>query len=755
MNWYTIKEFAQRKPITIYHKEMEPYPDARKEEEFKNVHVLVRKEFDWKKSTAGADAERLILRITADDYYKLYINGSFVCMGPAPGYPEQYFYNEVDITDYIIEGTNTIGVHLYYQGLINRVFISGDARMGLAAEFVRNGCVIAACDETWKYKRVYAYSGTTFGYDTQFVENFDERLYPIGWEKTGYEDSDWENLKAYEYASYNLSLLPSKMLSVYPKKPERIVEKAKNHYFLDFGEEIVGTLRVRASGKEGDKVILRFGEETVDGDELSVRYQMRCFCQYEDIWTLAGGESVLDQYDYKGFRYAEVLADPGVKLGLIEAVVRHYPIEDAACTVTCSDERLEQVFRICKNGVKYGTQEGYLDCPTREKGQYLGDGVITAHSQAVLTGSTELLEKALSQYKASGMIDKGLMTVVPGGLMQEIADFSLLFPELVLTGYRLSGKKELLKEYAPVVKDVLDWFSDYEREDGLIGGVKPKWNLVDWPSTLRDNYDFPLPKPVGEGVHCQLNALYLGAMKAYLEIGRLLGAEQSKGKQTELRGRGSEDMCGKNRKNAAVSSDTASAEAGFRSIADKFEKAYAAFRKAFYRPEQKLFADSETTNHCAMHSNIYPMYFGLLPEEAAGPVRDLIMEKGLNCGVMTSFYVLKGLARYGYHKEVYELLVNETEHGWINMVRDGGTTCMEAWGKMQKDNTSLCHPWASAPISVIVEDIAGFQPDPEAKEGYRFEPHIPEGVELAVQLQFHGTTYLAKNGQLTAVTNGQ
>ena len=43
MNWYTIKEFAQRKPITIYHKEMEPYPDARKEEEFKNVHVLVRK----------------------------------------------------------------------------------------------------------------------------------------------------------------------------------------------------------------------------------------------------------------------------------------------------------------------------------------------------------------------------------------------------------------------------------------------------------------------------------------------------------------------------------------------------------------------------------------------------------------------------------------------------------------------------------------------------------------------------------------
>ena len=51
------------------------------------------------------------------------------------------------------------------------------------------------------------------------------------------------------------------------------------------------------------------------------------------------------------------------------------------------------------------------------------------------------------------------------------------------------------------------------------------------------------------------------------------------------------------------------------------------------------------------------------------------------------------------------------------IVNEGGvyymyaTTCFEAWGKDQKWNTSLCHPWASAPISVLAEDILPAHPE--------------------------------------------
>ncbi len=46
----------------------------------------------------------------------------------------------------------------------------------------------------------------------------------------------------------------------------------------------------------------------------------------------------------------------------------------------------------------------------------------------------------------------------------------------------------------------------------------------------------------------------------------------------------------------------------------------------------------------------------------------------------------------------------------IFFIEEGATTCFEAWGKDQKANTSLCHPWASAPISVIAEDILPTMP---------------------------------------------
>ena len=76
---------------------------------------------------------------------------------------------------------------------------------------------------------------------------------------------------------------------------------------------------------------------------------------------------------------------------------------------------------------------------------------------------------------------------------------------------------------------------------------------------------------------------------------------------------------------------------------------------------------------------------------------------------------------------MYRLLLNDSDHGWCNMLREGATTCFEAWGKDQKWNTSLCHPWASAPVPVILEEIAGIHLSPEG--GCDFAPHIPKEVD--------------------------
>ena len=153
-----------------------------------------------------------------------------------------------------------------------------------------------------------------------------------------------------------------------------------------------------------------------------------------------------------------------------------------------------------------------------------------------------------------------------------------------------------------------------------------------------------------------------------------------------------------------------------------------AYRNAFYREKTGLLADSETSSHAALHSNVYAMYFHLLPKADEQKILTFMEQKGFSCGVMLSYFVLRVFAERGQYDTVYELLVNEGEHGWVNMLREGATTCFEAWGKDQKWNTSLCHPWASAPVPILIEEIAGVHIDAAEKDGYYWTLHIPEKI---------------------------
>lgn len=697
--WYTIPLFAETKPLDVYHKEQEELIGVNND--VKNLHVLARADF------VAEAGKTYFLRISADDYYKLYINGQYVAQGPAPAYPEHYYYNQIDVSEYLTDGKNVLAIHLYYQGLVNRVWNSGDNRFGVGAEVV---CTETEREEelSWRYRISEAYDGETTGYETQFLENFDSRQWDAEWSATTYAEQGFIPMVEAKWADYRFAIQPTKMLSVYRREPQTIQE-TENGLFLDMGEELTGILRMKAKGPAGSKVIIRCGEEMQEDGH--VRFNMRCNCRYEEEWTLSDGESVLEQYDYKAFRYVELLFDNAVRIEEVWVEVRHYPMQKDNCTFSCSIKELEDIFYICKNAVKYGTQESYLDCPTREKGQYLGDSIVTAHAQIWLTGSTEMLRKCIEQFADTSDICRGLMAVAPGALMQEIADFSLLWSELLLLDFQFTGDKKFLHRHYPVAKGIIEHFRQYEREDGLLRRVADKWNLVDWPENLRDDYDFTLSRPiVTDGCHNVVNALYVGALKNLSRIETILDLPQS----------------------------------------FQWETYRNAFINVFYNKERGLFVDCEGSSHSAVHSNIYPLYFELLEEEQIPSIVQMLEKKGMCCGVFVSYFFLKGLAKAGYHDVMYRLLVNESVHGWVNMLREGATTCFEAWGKEQKWNTSLCHPWASAPIPLLIEDIAGFRPVQNETGGltHVWKPHVPSELEqFTLQFSYAGRHYFIQKTQ--------
>ena len=675
--WIQAKDFTDITPQNLFHKENEKVETQHKPK-LKNYHMMVRKTFSIAKITG-----QIWLDISADDYCKIYINGYFVAQGPAPSYHFHYNYMGLDVTKYMQEGENTLAVHVYYQGLINRVWNSGDYRQGMIAELSMAGGLLLITDRSWKHSRAKEYIGTRiFGYNTQFVEDIDSRLEKKGWREPGYDDSDWENVIENSDDDHTLVLQPIPPVVVYEIKPKNIIN-SNGYYMIDFGQEITGFLKVQARGEAGQIVDILYGEE-LNGENV-VRHQMRCNCDYRDMWILSGADDELNQYDYKAFRYVQISA-AGVIPESICAEVRHYPIDYGACEYDSPDTLLNDIWRICANAVMYGTQEGYLDCPSREKGQYLGDTLIVAPTHAYLSGDLRIYRKAVLDFALSAHICPGLMAVAPGSHMQEFADYSLLWPLLLLDYYKKSGDIEFLRKMEPTADNLLKYFERYKRADGLLEDVTDKGNLVDWPDNLRDNYEFDKS---GKGCHNVLNAFYCGAVKAVNEIKKSLNI----------------------------------------SYEDKFPNLRESFINAFYSTKDGVFKDSEISNHTALHSNTLALFYGLAPQEAIPGIVAMIREKGFSCGVYHAYFLLKGLASIGEHDLAYELITSQSERSWANMLREGATTCFEAWGKEQKWNTSLCHPWACSPILVMIEDIIGLKPGKPGWEEVSFNPNIPESME--------------------------
>ena len=678
--WICDPAFLHRTPVQTLHKEMDADARVVPDPSLANRHMLVRRTFD------RAPGEPLELAITADDYYKLYLNGELIGVGPAQAYADRYPVNRYDLTERALPGQNVLAVHVFYMGAITRAWQSGDERQGLWFSLAgRDGKPLLESDRACRalYPSAWRDRGL-LGLDTQYIEEVWGDQIPEGWTQIGFDDSGWSPAIENPEDDHVLVDQLTPPVSLREEKPIR-VERRGDVWFADMGAEVVGTVCLAARAAGGGVLELRLGEEL--RDDGTVRWDMRCNCDYRLWWHLSGHErDVTDFFDYMAFRYIEVV-DPENRVDpeSIRVLARNYPMPEDRGHFRCALPLVNDIFDICRRGVQLGTQEAFLDCPSREKGQYLGDGTVTAHAHLLLTGDSRMYKKMLYDFAATTRVCPGLMAVAPGNLMQEIADYSCQYPEQLLTYYALTGDLETVQALMPVVDGLEDYFDRYRTESGLIADVFDKWNLVDWPPNLRDGYDFELSRPVKPGTHNAINAFYYGLKRDADRLRALLG----------LPCRG------------------------------EAEAVRLAFIQTF-RKDDGLFRDAPGSAHTALHSVVLPLYYGITePADIPASVA-LIREHRLCCGVYMAYFLLKALARCGEYDLMHALLLSEDEHSWANMLREGATSCWEAWGKDQKWNTSLCHPWASAPIIALIEDAAGIAPAAPGFARIRQTPHAPE-----------------------------
>lgn len=688
--WITSPRFYHLPYIMKYGCEAIPENNS----EITNIHTLFTKNF-----TTSCDVKKAKLFITGDDIYKLFVNGEFVGEGPAQSYPFSYNYNCYDVTDLIKNGENNIGVHLYYQGLFNIHLVSADNLCGLVAQleitYADGTTDTIISDRSWQCAECDAFPTRHFyGWQTAFAEDIDLAKWPEDW---------YGNVKGKvcvvatpypgPYTLVPQITPPVKFEKVYPAE----IKKIQNGYFIDFGKELTGSPIFSLKGKCGDIVVMRFGEEL--NDDGSVRYQIRANCNYNEIITLCGEQKTVEYFGYKGFRYMEILNAPeDFDVNELYVLQRNYPFPEKPAVFESSSELLNSIWKMCELGVKIGTQDTYYDCPTRERGGFVGDALITGLSHLILTGDVRIYKKFIMDCINTSRHAPVIPCHLPVYHINFLVDYSFLIPLFLEEYYNYTGDAQFVKKALIVAEGVFEYFSQFLNNDKLLQNIRhmekaPEIEtiLIDWPQNLRDGYDFEKAK---KGVGTVINMFLYGFAKTTSKLYSIVG-DRKRSKEYEA----------------------------------LYTKVGESLIKYTYNSETKLFVDATDSTHSALHSNTLQMFFGLTPPDGFDNMAQLIREHRLNCGVYFAYFVLKGLYDNGYADLAYELLTSDEEHSWSNMLKEGATSCMEVWGKDQKKNTSWCHPWSSSPIYFVRGEIMGIKTENLGQKKVEIIPHIPADID--------------------------
>lgn len=675
--WVVDEMFENMNPLDIRKMGRLNQENPEHPEKYRNIHTLFRMEFENPNAS-------VMLRYAADDIAKIYVNGKFIDMGPAPSYHFCFGYLEIDITEYLEKGKNVIGAHLYYQGELNRITPGGDFRTGFIAEVVSEGKIVAYTDKNTKCKLTKAYGrGEIFAYRTQYLEHFNANVWEYDWAKPDYNDSKWPSSSVKSNNDHIFEKQVSERLQFYDVLPVSEKSTIKNAVLYDLGCEYTGVPYIKATGEKGDVIEVLCAEELDESGRA--RYDMRCNCYYRQTFTLSGAaEEYTDFYDYMAFRYIEIIIPEGVTILEVKMTARNYPFNYDSTSFISANERMNGIWNICKNAVRTGTQEGFLDCPTREKGLYLGDMTVTGQSHFYLTGELSIMKRALKGFGISTYYTPSIQTTTLNHYIHSLVDYSFQYPLNLLFYYKHSGDKEFLSEMLPYCEIMMNYYRQYDK-DGLLYDDLADMSLVDWPRNpydFSDGYDYDLSKNTTYDTHNVANIFYICGQQSMNEIYEILGIEYD----------------------------------------DKLPAMKKAYIDAFYDPKKKLFTDTIKSSHTALHSNILPLYFGVAPNESIPEIIRMVEEKKLNCGVYIAYFVLKALCKNGRTDLAMELMLSDHRFSWGTMLKQDATTCFEVWDKDYKWNTSLCHPWASAPISILVEDILGITPGNPGWDGFKSSP---------------------------------
>jgi alpha-L-rhamnosidase len=662
--------------------------------------------------------DRFQVAVSADNRYKLYVNGQLASLGPARGDLLHWNYEFVDIAPWLRNGQNTLAAVVWNFGPL-----SPEAQITQQTAFILQGNTarerVADTGPDWQVTRNSAYTPLPFRPNTYYVagpgDRIDAALYPWGWEQPGFDDSGWSAARPVGAGvpadhwfpwEYNWGLQPSPLpqMSREPVRIPRVRQSEGTNVPAGFPAQTTGLTiapnsRVRLlldqeyltkgyfqcafSGGRGAGIRIAYAEGFFDPKtgrkDNRNDIDGKPFIGLADSITADGGRNrVFETLWQRTWRYVEIritTAAEALTLDDVHGIVSGYPF-DRRATFDCDNPEYAKFLDIGWRTALGCADETYTDCPYYEQLQYTGDTRIQALVSLYNSGDDRLMRNAIVQTRQSLSADGILMSRYPTRSPQYIPPFALYWIGMVADFRQYRDDPAFVQEQLPAIRSVLSYFEKCLNADATLGHV-PHWNFADWVPA----WDAGIAPARADG------------HSAVLDLQLILALESAAPLEEDL---------------------------GYAFLAQKYRELAAAMRKAvvqqYWDSGRGYFADTPDKTNFSQHANALAVLAGAVaPQEAAALMRRVMADTALSaCTIYFKYYLHRAAIQAGLGNEYAEWLDE-----WRAQLGNGLTT----WAESPEPCRSDCHAWGAHPNIEIFRTVLGVESDTPGFRSVRVAPH--------------------------------
>jgi alpha-L-rhamnosidase len=587
-------------------------------------------------------------------------------------------YVTYDVTDYLVEGKNAIGLWLgygWFHSGVPGVFQDTPVVMAQVEWSLSNGTQDRiVTDETWTANpsplKWIGFRGELYD-ATQEID---------GWCKPECDDASWSPAM--------VVAAPPIVVSAQKVQPNRIAlevhpvavnELSPGVYEIDMGRAYVGYFQLRIRAARGDRIDLEMNESVLaSGRKQSFGQQ--------DIYVAKGddGEMFRNRFDYRAFRYVTVR---GLKQPPVLEDACGFMIHVDSCgtaTFECSNDLLNRIQRTVAWTYRCTSMGGNIvDCPHRERLGYGAEGQATMLTAMTHSDAAAMFTHWLEVWRDVQNPSTGMMphTAPGGGGSQGSPGWGGICVTLPWELYLRYGDQRILEQSYPSIRLWIDFLNSKSKDHILQHyGEETEGFYADWVAPGRQlggRWINAVPKD------CDLffnNCYFIYNLDLAAKIARVLGK--------------TEDA---------------------RHYEEQAQLKRQAVHAKYYDPAREVYVNGEQAYQTMA------LVSGVIPAERRAQLSNMLTlliteaHKGhLNTGVLGTFFMFQYLLHENRNDLIFQMVNQHTYPSWGWLLDNGTTTIGEQWGGME----SQIHSSFLSVNSWFIEGIGGIQVDPVAP-GYK------------------------------------